>query len=130
MKQVPMLPERRAFDRKLPHDLRISHRHGAGRLRLVDISLGGFSLSSPRPFVLGLQQVFEFTTGGESVFALQAMAVHARRVEQDGGVAYQTGFAFVAPTEKTRDTIALIVHGLASGVLANWPSVVSAETPV
>ena len=130
MKPVPMLPERRASDRKPPHDLVVSHPHGAGRLRLVDISLGGFTLSSPRPFLLGLAQVFEFRTAGESVFALKATAVHTRRVECDGHLSYQTGFAFVAPTEKAQDTIALIVNDLANGILATWPSVVSAETPV
>jgi len=117
--------ERREFDRKAPRDLDVTHGDDdAAQLRLVDISLGGFSVTSSRRFAPGTTRTFEFTSGGIFTLRLCALAIHSQRREtHHGDASYASGFAFVAPTDEVRDTIAMVVNGLADGALAEWPAV-------
>jgi hypothetical protein len=121
--------ERREFDRKAPRDLDIAHGDDdAAHLRLVDISLGGFSVSSNRRFAPGTTRTFDFTSGGVFTMRLSAIAIYSQRHERlDGVVLHTCGFAFVAPTDELRDAIAIVVNGLADGVLPEWPVVSFAE---
>jgi hypothetical protein len=125
MKFDRTLVERREFDRKAPRDLDVSHGDDdAAHLRLVDISLGGFSVTSTRRFAAGTTRTFQFTSGGIFTLTLPAMAIYSQRHETpNGAVFYTCGFAFVATTDELRDTVAIVVNGLADGVLPEWPAV-------
>jgi hypothetical protein len=132
MKFDPTFVERREFDRKAPRDLDVAHGDDdAAHLRLVDISLGGFSVTSTRRFAPGTTRMFEFTSGGIFTLTLRAIAIYAQRHETSSGAAfYSCGFAFVAPTDEVRDTIAIVVNGLADGALPEWPAVSFVEQRV
>jgi hypothetical protein len=131
MKVDRTLVERRKFERKPPRDLEVAHGTGAegtAYLRLVDISLGGFSVTSTHRFAPGMTRTFEFTSGGVFTLTLEAIAIYAERHDTaGGGTFYACGFAFIAPTDDLRDTIAIVVNGLADGLLPDWPAVSAFE---
>ena len=76
---------------------------------LVDLSLGGFLLTGPRPYPLGAMSEFLFEdVDGRWNARISARAVHShQRDASDHGEAFVTGFAFVdadAPAVHSRIT--------------------------
>lgn len=88
-------------------------------LTVRDLSQGGFSAESARPFPPGSRHHFRFTTPDHTEVALEATAVHCRLASAggDGEVTYITGFEFVSDDASDR-AIASLMSTLAA-VLAS-----------
>lgn len=82
-------------------------------LTLRELSLGGFSADSSRPFAPCLQHTFRFSTAEGLVVDLDAVAVHCRiaAVHTDSGLSYIAGFEWADPAA-SRDAIAQLVEVL------------------
>lgn len=83
------------------------------RLTLRELSLGGFSADSSRPFAPCLQHTFRFSTGEGLVVELDAVAVHCRisSVSPDSGLRYIAGFEW-ADAETSREQVQHLVDVL------------------
>ena len=68
---------------------------------LRDLSLGGFSIASPKNFPLGMTHLFRFTTSGGDVVALPAKAVHCRPIP--GGATFISGWEFMPGSAEVTD---------------------------
>lgn len=84
------------------------------RLHLRDLSLGGFSVDSNRPFAPCQQYAFRFTTAGRVVVELDAISVHCRigSVGSDSRLTYVAGFEWTDAPEN-QEKIASLVEVLA-----------------
>jgi hypothetical protein len=80
-----------------------------------DLSLGGFSVQSPSPFMPGARHHFRFTAATREAVVLDGVAVHCHLVkpEASGQVSYMTGFEFLS-SARTDEAVALLIDTLAS----------------
>ena len=70
--------------------------HGRRKVHLVDISFGGFLVSSDAPYPVGHTQDFLFATpDGQWTVPLRARAVHSYQRNASGTPEYVSGFTFV-----------------------------------
>jgi hypothetical protein len=67
------------------------------KLSLRELSRGGFSANSDRPFAPGAPHSFRFTAGNGLVVELDGMSVHCRigSISNEGRQAYIAGFEWV-----------------------------------
>jgi hypothetical protein len=67
------------------------------KLSLRELSKGGFSANSDRPFAPGMPHAFRFTTANGLVVELSGMSVHCRigSISNEGRQAYIAGFEWI-----------------------------------
>lgn len=65
-------------------------------LTLRDLSLGGFAVSAPRPFTVGITHRFLFTAEGGKEITIVAKAMHCHSRPVNGQPLFVTGWQFMA----------------------------------
>jgi len=65
-------------------------------LTLRDLSVGGFAVSAPRPFTVGITHRFLFTAEGGVEITIVAKAMHCHSRPANGQPLFVTGWQFMA----------------------------------
>ena len=75
--------------------------------KLRDLSGGGFSISCPKPFRVGMTHFFTFSTATGLSVTLVAKAMHSRAQSTDGQVAFVSGWKFMTGMWSAQDETAI-----------------------
>jgi hypothetical protein len=84
-------------------------------LKVIELSVGGFSARSTMAFPPGERHQFRFTTADEREVTIEATAIHCRLAQAgpSGQLAYVSGFEFVS-SARTDEAVAVLIDTLSS----------------
>ena len=93
--------------------LTVQHVGIESGLPVLDISLEGFALESPVPFVIGTRQQFHFKANDDKPTCVDAVVAHCVRIGGLTSERYVAGFAFVAESTSQRASVTKVLNAIA-----------------